>query len=109
MDDLTNNLVGEAPKIATHTTTVEGTVAAVEGNQIVLNVGGKVGVKVGDQFNVERVTKEIKDPTTGAVLRRLATTVGVVKATDVDDVSAVCEPVSGSGFKIGDKVKTVAQ
>ena len=51
-------------------------------------MGGKAGVKVGDQFNVERVTKEIKDPTTGAVLRRLATTVGVVKATDVDDVSA---------------------
>jgi len=81
----------------------------VEGNQIILNVGGKVGVKVGDQFNVERVTKEIKDPTTGAVLRKLATTVGVVKATDVDDVSAICEPVSGSGFKIGDRVKTVAQ
>jgi curli biogenesis system outer membrane secretion channel CsgG len=109
VDDLTTNLVSDAPKIATHTTTVEGTVAAVEGNQIVLNVGGKVGVKVGDQFNVERVTKEIKDPTTGAVLRKLATTVGVVKATDVDDVSAICEPVSGSGFKIGDRVKTVAQ
>jgi hypothetical protein len=58
---------------------------------------------------VVRVTKEIKDPTTGAVLRRLSTAVGVVKATDVDDVSAVCAPVSGSGFKIGDKIKTVTQ
>jgi curli biogenesis system outer membrane secretion channel CsgG len=109
VDELTTNLVSDVPKITAHTTTVEGTVAAVEGNQIVLNVGGKAGVKVGDQFNVERVTKEIKDPTTGNVLRRLATTVGVVKATDVDDVSAICEPVSGSGFKIGDKIKTVAQ
>ena len=103
------NWYATAAKITIHTITVEGTVAAVDGDQIVLNVGGKVGVKVGDQFNVERVTKEIKDPTTGAVLRKLATTVGVVKATDVDDVSAVCEPVSGSGFKIGDRVKTVAQ
>lgn len=109
VDELTTNLVSDVPKITAHTTTVEGTVAAVEGNQIVLNVGGKAGVKVGDQFNVERVTKEIKDPTTGNVLRRLATTVGVVKATDVDDVSTICEPVSGSGFKIGDKIKTVAQ
>ena len=109
VDDLTTNLVSDSPKITAHTTTVEGVVAAVEGNQIVLNVGGKAGVKVGDQFNVERVTKEIKDPTTGSILRRLATTVGVVKATDVDDVSAICEPVSGSGFKIGDRVKTVAQ
>jgi curli biogenesis system outer membrane secretion channel CsgG len=109
VDELTTNLVSDVPKITAHTTTVEGTVAAVEGNQIILNVGGKAGIKVGDRFNVERVTKEIKDPTTGSVLRRLATTVGVVKATDVDDVSAICEPVSGSGFKIGDKVKTAAQ
>ena len=49
------------------------------------------------------------DDSVMAVLRKLSTTVGVVKATDVDDVSAVCEPVSGAGFKIGDTVKTVAQ
>ncbi len=108
-DQLSANLVAEAPKITTRTITVEGVVAAVEGNQVILNVGAKAGIKVGDQFNVERVTKEIKDPTTGAVIRRLATTVGVVKATDVDDASAICEPVSGSGFKTGDKVKTVTQ
>ena len=108
-DQLSANLVGEATKITTRTIIVEGVVADVEGNQIILNVGAKAGIKVGDQFNVERVTKEIKDPTTGAVIRRLANTVGVVKATDVDDASAICEPVSGSGFKTGDKVKTVTQ
>src|SRR4051794_506094 len=109
VDDLSTNLVSDAPKITGHTITVEGVVAAVEGNQIILNVGGKAGVKVGDQFNVERVTKEIKDPTTHEVIRRLASTVGVVKATDVDAPSAVCEPVSGAGFKIGDAVKTATQ
>jgi curli biogenesis system outer membrane secretion channel CsgG len=109
VDQLSTGLAADAPKIVARTITVEGTVAAVEGGQIILNVGGKAGIKVGDQFDVVRVTKEIKDPTTGAVLRRLSTTVGVVKATDVDDVSAICEPVSGSGFKIGDKVKTVTQ
>lgn len=108
-DQLSANLVAESPKITTRTVVVEGVVADVEGNQIILNVGAKAGIKVGDQFNVERVTKEIKDPTTGAVIRRLANTVGVVKATDVDDASAICEPVSGSGFKTGDKVKTMTQ
>ena len=44
-----------------------GLVAAVDGGQVILNVGGKSGVKVGDQLNVERVTKEIKDPSTGQV------------------------------------------
>ena len=109
VDELTTNLVSDVPKITAHTTTVEGTVAAVEGNQIVLNVGGKVGVKVGDQFNVERVTKEIKDPSSGKVIRRMSTTVGVVKITDVDDISSVATTVSGTGFKTGDAVKTVTQ
>jgi curli biogenesis system outer membrane secretion channel CsgG len=109
VDQLSGNLAVNAPKIVARTITVEGTVAAVEGDQIVLNVGGKAGIKVGDEFTVVRVSKEIKDPTTGAVIRRLSTNVGVVKATDVDDVSAVCAPVSGTGFKIGDKIKTVTQ
>jgi len=109
VDDLSANLVSESPKIVTRTITVEGVVASVDGSQIVLNVGSKAGIKVGDQFNVERVTKEIKDPTTGAVIRRLSSTVGVIKATDVDETSAICDVVSGSGFKIGDKIKTVTQ
>jgi len=109
VDELAANLDATSTRVGVRTITVEGVVADVEGGQIILNVGGKAGIKVGDQFNVERVTKEIKDPTTGAVLRKLANTVGVVRATDVDDLSAICEPVSGSGFKVGDKVKTVTQ
>ena len=109
VDQLSTNLVANAPRIGVRTITVEGLVAAVEGGQIILNVGAKAGIKVGDQFNVVRVTKEIKDPSTGAVIRKLSSTVGVVKATDVDDASAVCEVVSGTGFKTGDSVKTVTQ
>jgi hypothetical protein len=55
------------------------------------------------------VTKEIKDPATGQVIRRLSTPVGVVKVTDVDDISAVATAVSGTGFKVGDAVKTETQ
>ena len=108
-DQLTANLVTQAPKVAVRSITVEGEVAAVDSGQIILNVGGKAGVKVGDQFEVLRVTKEIKDPATGNVLRRLTTSVGTIKATDVDDVSSICTPVSGSGFQTGDRVKTVTQ
>jgi hypothetical protein len=35
--------------------------------------------------------------------------VGVIKLTDVDEGSAVGTAVSGSGFKIGDEVKTITQ
>ena len=109
VDQLTANLVSQAPKVGVRTIMVEGVIAAVDGGQIILNVGAKAGVKVGDQLEVSRVTKEIKDPTTGNVIRRLATAVGVVKATDVDDASAICTPVSGSDFKTGDRVKSVTQ
>lgn len=109
VDQVSAGLVSDAAKISTRTVTVEGTVAGVEGDQIILNVGSKAGIKVGDQFTVMRVSKEIKDPTTGAVLRRLSSPVGVVKATDVDEVSAICTAVSGAGFKTGDQVKTVTQ
>lgn len=109
VDQLAANLDSQAAKVGVRTVTVEGMVAAIDSGQIVLNVGARAGVKVGDQLQVLRVTKEIKDPATGNILRRLTTTVGVVRATDVDDVSTICTPVSGSDFKPGDRVKTVTQ
>jgi len=108
-DQLSAGLVSDNSKLAIRQVIVEGLVAAVDGGQVVLNVGGKEGVKVGDQLNVERVTHEIKDPSTGKVIRRMTSPVGVVKVTDVDDVSSVCNVVSGNGFKVGDAVKTVTQ
>jgi len=109
VDSLSKEVIADKDKLVARTIVVEGLVAAVDSGQIVLNVGAKNGVKVGDQLNVERVTKEIKDPSTGKVIRRLATSVGVVKVTDVDDISSVCTTVSGAGFKVGDAVKTVTQ
>ncbi|HLW88364.1 MAG TPA: CsgG/HfaB family protein [Terriglobales bacterium] len=109
VDSLSKEVIADNGKLVARTIVVEGLVAAVDSGQIILNVGAKNGVKVGDQLNVERVTKEIKDPSTGKVIRRLATAVGVVKVTDVDDISSVCTTVSGAGFKVGDAVKTVTQ
>jgi len=123
--DFQNTIIGEAVKLAvtqmsgelvagntklvTRTIVVQGLVAAVDGGQVVLNVGSKNGLKVGDEMNIERVTKEIKDPATGQVIRRMTTPVGVIKITDVDAGSAVAAIVSGSGFKVGDAAKTITQ
>jgi hypothetical protein len=109
VDKLSADLASNAPRVGVRTITVEGLVAAVDGGQVILNVGAKAGVKVGDQLQVVRVTKEIKDPTTGQVIRRLTSTIGIVKATDVDDASSVCSPVSGTDFQVGDRAKTVTQ
>ena len=109
VDKLVTDVVSNAGKVTVRTIQIDGLVAAVDGGQIVLNVGAKAGVKVGDQLEVVRVTKEIKDPSTGAVIRRLTSSIGIIKATDVDDASAVCVPVSGSDFQTGDHVKSTAQ
>jgi len=109
VQQMSGEVIADNAKLQTRTVSVSGLVAAVDGGQIVLNVGGKAGLKVGDQLNVERVTREIKDPATGQVIRRMASPVGVIRLTDVDDISAVGAPVSGSDFKVGDSVKTVTQ
>jgi len=123
--DFQNTIIGEAVKeatekmsaevvsnqsrIAVRAVVVQGLIAAVAGGQIVLNVGSKAGVKVGDTLNVERVSQEIKDPATGKVIRRLASPVGVLKVVDVDPDSAVASIVSGTGFKVSDVVKSGTQ
>jgi curli biogenesis system outer membrane secretion channel CsgG len=109
VDQMTSGLIADAPKLSARTVKVEGLVAAVDGDQIVLNVGAKTGIKVGDHMSVERVTSTIKDPATGAVLRKMTTKLGELEVTDVDDVSAVCKSVSGTGFKVGDVARTAVQ
>jgi len=109
VQQMSTGLIADNAKLQTRTVTVAGLVAAADNGQIVLNVGGKAGLKVGDQLNVERVTSEIKEPATGQVIRRMSTPVGVIRITDVDDISAVGTAVSGTGFKVGDTVKTVTQ
>ena len=109
VEKTSTEVIADKDKLVARTVVVEGLIAAVDGGQIILNVGSKAGVKVGDQLNVERVSKEIKDPSTGKVIRRMSTPVGVVKVTDVDDISSVATTVTGTGFKTGDAVKTVTQ
>ena len=108
-EQLSAGLIANAPKLVARVITVEGLVAAVDGKDIVLNVGSKAGLRAGQQLAVNRVTKEIKDPATGKVIRRMGTQVGVIEITDVDDVSSVAKTVSGTGFKVGDAVKTTTQ
>lgn len=96
-------------KLQVRTVVVEGLVAAVEGDSVILNVGAKAGLKTGDQLSIERVSKEIKDPATGKVIRRMSSKIGVIQVTEVDEVSAVAKIISGSGLKVGDLAKTVTQ
>jgi len=108
-DGLASQLLGDATTIPTRTISITGIVAAVDNGSIILNIGSRAGLKVGDQLTVERVTREVKDPTTGNVIRRMSSTVGTVTVTDVDEQSAVCASAAGAGYKEGDIVKTSTQ
>jgi curli biogenesis system outer membrane secretion channel CsgG len=109
VEKLSTGVIADQGRVQVRQITVQGLVAAVAGNQIIINVGSKAGVKVGDQLAVERMSQEIKDPATGKVIRRLSTPVGVLKIVDVDADSSVGAIVSGSGFKVSDLVKSVQQ
>lgn len=109
VDQLATGLIASNEKLKARTFVVQGLIAHVADQQVILNVGAKAGLKVGDQLSVERVTAEIKDPATGQVIRRLTDKLGVVEIIELDDTSAVARIVSGSGFQVGDLVKTVTQ
>jgi curli biogenesis system outer membrane secretion channel CsgG len=50
VEQLTTGVIASNTRLQTRTVNVSGLVAAVDGGQIILNVGAKVGVKVGDQL-----------------------------------------------------------
>ncbi len=109
VDDMTKGLVTANTKLAVRVVKVEGLIAFVDSGKVVLNVGSNSGLKVGDEMLVERVTREIKDPATGKVIRRMSDKIGTVQISDLDATSAEAKIVTGTNFKVGDAVKTNTQ
>jgi len=105
VQDLTAKLISQAGKIAATIVAIEGMVADATGDTLIINVGKNAGVTVGMKLSVERVTREVKDPASGKVLRKITSPIGEIQVTEADDVSAVAKVVSGQGFKVGDIVK----
>ncbi|WP_299408155.1 CsgG/HfaB family protein [Acaryochloris sp. IP29b_bin.148] len=110
VDKIVAQLAAVAPQLAAQPATLpveEMVVADVTGNQIVLNKGGAHGFRPGMVVSVERVIKDIKDPTTGKLLRRQTESVGRIQLTEVDAQSSVGKILTGTGFKVGDVAKAV--
>lgn len=106
VDDLTTQLISQSGKIEGSTVSIQGMIADATEGVIVINVGKTAGVSVGSRLAVERASREIKDPATGKVIRKVTTPVGEIEVTEVDETSAVAKVISGSGFKVGDVVKS---
>ncbi len=94
----------QSGKLAVVTVQVDGLVADVSGNTLILNVGTKGGVTVGAKLAIKRVSRTVKDPATGKVIREISETVGEATVTEADEASAVAT-FSGAGTpKVGDKI-----
>jgi len=94
----------KAASLPTQVLQISGLVADVSGNTLILNVGSKAGVKVGDHLGVFRQGRQIKDPATGKVLKTIVTKVGDVTITEVDDTSST-GTYTGETAKVGDAVR----
>ncbi len=103
--DLSGRLIDREDRITFTKVDVRGLVADVDGNTLILNVGSGAGVKAGDVLNILRVSRTVKDPATGKVLREITSTVGQVRIDQADAGSSVGTVVSGSGIKVGDIVR----
>lgn len=104
-----NGLAGQidrnAGQLPTRTVVIDGLVADATGDTLVLNVGSKAGVKVGDRLKIMRTGRSITDPATGKVIRRVEEEVGEAVVTDVDVDSAGARFTGRTPAKVGDRVK----
>jgi len=106
VDDTGAQLDASVDKIPTVKMELSGLVADVSGSTLIINVGKKSGVHVGDKLIVSRQVRTVKDPTTGKVIKSVEDKVGEATVTEADNDSATVT-FSGSGpAKVGDVVKT---
>ena len=101
---LTTDLNGNSDKVVGNKVQVEGLVADATGGVLVLNMGSKAGARVGMKLDVKRSGREIKDPATGRVIRRIEEAVGEVTLTEVDATSSVGNFKGAGTPKVGDRV-----
>ncbi|MGC1200051.1 MAG: FlgT C-terminal domain-containing protein, partial [Candidatus Acidiferrales bacterium] len=85
---------------------VSGLVADVSGNTLILNVGGKAGVKVGNVLEISRAVRTVKDPATGKVLKTITNKIGEATVTQVDDDSATVTLNGSAAAQVGDVAQT---
>ena len=96
-----------ASKLAVARVDYAGVIADVSGKTLILNVGKKSGVQVGDTIEISRAGRTILDPQTKKVLRTLVDKVGAATVTEADDVSATATILDNAAVKVGDQIKRV--
>jgi curli biogenesis system outer membrane secretion channel CsgG len=95
-----------AANLPTVKVSVSGLVADVSGNTLIVNVGSKAGLRVGDKLEISRAARTIKDPATGKVLKTVTNKIGDATVTEVDSDSATVSFTGSGPAKVGDIAKS---
>ena len=104
--DLSSQLVKLNDRIAATKIEIRGLVADVDASWITLNVGSDHGIEQDSVLDILRVTRTIKDPASGKVLREVTAAVGQLRITEVGEAFSVGTLISGSGVQVGDQVRS---
>ena len=100
------HLNGFGVKMAAARTEYSGVIADVSGKTVILNVGSRAGVQVGDRVEITRVVRTITDPQDKTkILRTITETVATAEITEIDDVSATAVLDGDAQVKVGDAIK----
>ena len=105
VDSTAEQLNAASSKVETLKRSINGVVADVTGRTIIVTVGKKVGVNVGDKLEISRQVRVVKDPSTGKVIKAVTDKIGVATVTEVDDDSATATFSGAGAAKVGDVVK----
>lgn len=99
-------LNGFGAKLSQRRADYSGVIADVSGKTVIINVGRKRGVQVGDRLEITRVVRTIPDPQDPSrILRSITETVATAEVTEVDDVSATATVTGNGALKVGDTVR----
>jgi curli biogenesis system outer membrane secretion channel CsgG len=110
VDQLSTQLTEKAGTVAAAPAgvpSISALVADVAGGTVIINKGSQDGFRAGMTISIERVTREVKDPATGEVIRTVTSPVGRIELTSVDARSSEGRVVSGSGMQVGDRAIAV--
>ncbi|MEO1132772.1 MAG: CsgG/HfaB family protein [Cyanobacteria bacterium J06639_1] len=110
VDEIADDIISASSKLAALPTVVpdiSATVADVFGSEITLNRGSSDGLRPGMVMSVEQVVREVIDPETGDVLRKVTQPIGQLEIVEVSDRSSVGRTLSGV-LTVGDVAKPVS-
>jgi curli biogenesis system outer membrane secretion channel CsgG len=102
VDSVGSQLDNDAANLPTVKASYSGLVADVSGGTLILNVGSKNGVKVGDKVEISRQVRTVKDPSSGKVLKVITNKIGDATVTEVDEGSATASFSGSATPKVGD-------